>query len=151
MKLLGFGLFFYLRFWGSELVAFLSLHFHDLFVIVRLVLWLHFGQSFHSFILILHSLEIGPFLTLLLFCLFSVSHCQLLFGPGPVLDCFTDEGVGGCAFDVFDIQTAEVLFVSCGGVGWVVADDGFFGNGGKVANSLEMFFIGGLEKLVALW
>jgi hypothetical protein len=61
--------------------------------------------------------------------LLSLSQRQLLLGFGSVFDCHTDEGVGGCTFNIFDVEGTEILFLASGRSKWVVIYDGFLCNG----------------------
>jgi hypothetical protein len=60
--------------------------------------------------------------------------------------------VGGGSFDILDVETPEELLVSgrLFVIPAVVLDDLVFGDGGVVAQSLEVFAVGGFEIFLSL-
>ena len=139
-----------LQHWRQFSLTFLSPQLQNFLVIIGLVSPIHFPKRLHSFTLICLSLKKLLLLSCLQLLLLSLALKQLLFSLEFIFYCLAYQCISRRPFNVLDIQASKILFFPCSRINQIVVDDTFFSYGRIVADSLEMFFISGLEILVAL-
>lgn len=133
-----------------HLLLFLSAHALGQLMVIRFGIIFKHIHSLHSLLFPFHPLHQAHFLPNFHLALLLGPPAQLLLRLQAIFDCLADERVRSGSLNVVDVETPEVVLVLCGRTGVFRVDDLLVGNGGVVADSLEMLLVGGLKKLLAL-